>query len=312
MNEIPHYTDKFIDTLLGVRRTLPSTTLDRFLSLVQSAQRWHIGPAALPLVWNTDLSPELVSNIRLPFSRMSIEYNFDYARLGYDVDVRPGRFAARKRIIVLEESSEGIELFSVYYVDEKFAALDPDASVGWTVSLGKLTIPWEAMKDPSVWILEKEQKYVFSNSATSTARPYVSPSLPSYAAQVRRMSQKQIDMLLRVATTELFDEVRVFLGLMCILSCDNAPVERIAPPAKLNKKRARHGKAALPEYRTLHITDHTTREKRGVVGTHASPVTHWRRGHIRNQPTAKGIVQKWIKPTIVGTGTPINREVVLT
>jgi hypothetical protein len=98
---------------------------------------------------------------------------------------------------------------------------------------------------------------------------------------------------------DLADEIKVMYGLFAILSCSNAPEVAVEPSAKLNKKRVKSGKLAIPTYRTLHISDHRTTGNAGGTGSHTPKRTHWRRGHIRNQKTAKGHIRKWIKPTII-------------
>jgi hypothetical protein len=106
----------------------------------------------------------------------------------------------------------------------------------------------------------------------------------------------------------------VLLRLVRVLECDNAPVREIPEPAKLNKKREARGKLKIPRYRTLHISDHRTRKTPVSLdkGTHASPRTHWRRGHIRHMTVKGQEVKRWIKPTIVGGGTAPAPDIKLT
>ena len=105
--------------------------------------------------------------------------------------------------------------------------------------------------------------------------------------------------------------VGVIQRLIIILDCDNAPVVTIEAPAKLNKKRAAQNKSLIPRYRTLHISDHRrmAHPDTHIPGTHASPRTHWRRGHIRRMMVKGNPITRWIKPTIVGGGTPANPKV---
>lgn len=86
------------------------------------------------------------------------------------------------------------------------------------------------------------------------------------------------------------------MQFLCALECKNVRVESAAPDAKLNAARARKGKLPLVSYKvlTLDSTPKRIADSRGG-GTHASPRTHLRRGHIRR--LAAGNV--WVNSTVV-------------
>lgn len=64
---------------------------------------------------------------------------------------------------------------------------------------------------------------------------------------------------------------------------------RVEPaPVKLNKHRARKGKSPIPERHFITIRPGAVHRAKGDGhGTHASPRTHWRRGHVRRLATGK-------------------------
>lgn len=68
-------------------------------------------------------------------------------------------------------------------------------------------------------------------------------------------------------------------------------------PAKLNAKRERNGKAPLP--RVTHVDTRAyidARERASLGGTHASPVPHLRRGHVRRLRSGR---ETWIRDMLV-------------
>lgn len=88
-------------------------------------------------------------------------------------------------------------------------------------------------------------------------------------------------------------------GTQCFLSalhCSNVRRQEHAPDAKLQKARAKRGKAPLFSYWTLQLDGKTERgEDRG--GTHASPRVHLRRGHPRQYVPGKWT---WVQAHAVG------------
>lgn len=80
----------------------------------------------------------------------------------------------------------------------------------------------------------------------------------------------------------------VAFGLQ-LLNTENVPVEKVEPPPKLQKARARSGKPQLAPYFLVHSEEYVTvlRERgrddgtNSPKGTHASPIMHIRRNHKR-------------------------------
>jgi hypothetical protein len=91
------------------------------------------------------------------------------------------------------------------------------------------------------------------------------------------------------------------LALLGALSCTNVRAEtyHVAPPAKINERRAREGKPPLFETKTLtiHVNPRTPNAHQSFGGGHASPRQHLRRGHIRRLETGKNV---WVQPHVVG------------
>lgn len=287
--------------------------------MMERAVHWSISDTAFPLVWNTDIIDTDYEGCRPPYPCMAIEYNFNYAvvagsqELGEQWQSRLLE-PALKRIIFLMDlpEHEKIAILSAYqptWTPEELSEIQQGggfAMPDWNVAPLSVVLSYEAMDDQSLWLTRGPDG---AHELKFGAHAEVKPSLPMYDEAVDTKNTDQFKALVR----DMADELRVTLGLLGILSCSNAPIERVPAPAKLNKKREKSGRPTIPQYRTLHVSDHTTRGGK-PVGTHASPRAHWRRGHIRNQKTARGYIRKWIKPTIVNPdgGTPSKPEVVLT
>ena len=72
------------------------------------------------------------------------------------------------------------------------------------------------------------------------------------------------------------------------------PITHVAAPAKLNAARAKKGRHQIPAHNVVHTKDYVSAfQSRAYVkasargGHHASPVAHWRRGHMRHLSNGK-------------------------
>jgi hypothetical protein len=102
------------------------------------------------------------------------------------------------------------------------------------------------------------------------------------------------------AASNILDPVLAILGA---LSTEGVEVEKVEPSRALNKARARIGKAPIPGHHRALVDGYVTallnrgaRRSEPGGGTHASPVGHVRRGHVRKLANGKRI---WIKDMLV-------------
>lgn len=101
---------------------------------------------------------------------------------------------------------------------------------------------------------------------------------------------------------DLGNEIGWIYQLVTALSCSNVTVDKIEPSRLLQKQRASNkNKAPLftEHVLTLDGTELKAYNPQGMGGTHASPRTHLRRGHIRNLADGR---QVWVNDTIVNPG----------
>lgn len=78
--------------------------------------------------------------------------------------------------------------------------------------------------------------------------------------------------------------IRELISCIALLTSKGIEREAIAPSEAVNRKRATAGRAPLPSYTIVRLTSY---RKANGIGTHASPVPHMRRGHVRTLPTGK-------------------------
>lgn len=87
------------------------------------------------------------------------------------------------------------------------------------------------------------------------------------------------------------------VGLSMMLQTRNIKIRTEVPSPKLNKKRVESGKTPLPTVTHVNASHYFEAMKNTAQkGTHASPVPHLRRGHVRHYENGHTI---WIKDTIV-------------
>jgi hypothetical protein len=93
----------------------------------------------------------------------------------------------------------------------------------------------------------------------------------------------------------------VFQMLTLLLNTKNLPMRREEPSRKLQDKRAKKNKPPLPIITYIDYRDYK-RALKNIGRTHASPVPHLRRGHIRRIPPTRWHPEGkevWIKDCLV-------------
>lgn len=153
----------------------------------------------------------------------------------------------------------------------------------------------------------------FSPLRTEGRASYDVQGRPSYLR--RAMAQEHgtpFGDVLRMAGANCLDPVLAVIGMM---ATDGVQVETIAPSAKLSKARKRSGKPPIPSFQRVHSAPYVTailargqrREGEARGGSHASPVGHIRRGHVRHLATGK---TTWVRDCLVNVNkdSPVMRS----
>lgn len=100
---------------------------------------------------------------------------------------------------------------------------------------------------------------------------------------------------LDVFVNDVGGEITTVIEFLAILHCTNVSVETKKPSKEVNKKRRAQGKKPLLAYKVLTIPG-MTGEHHHRGGTHNSPRTHLRRGHIRRLSSGKRV---WVNACLV-------------
>ena len=101
--------------------------------------------------------------------------------------------------------------------------------------------------------------------------------------------------------------------LAVLLQCQNISIVHVEAPKKINEKRKRKGKRQLPDGYVIGVSRDVTQKKfdqdedeTNPKDSHASPRTHFRRGHIRRLQSGATI---WVASTIVNPGgSPLDSK----
>lgn len=264
-------------------------------SVLTNRSCWYLTPLVIELIERTEITNESLHEIFPPYDRMALEFDMR-------VETKTDRKDIALSICACVDSLNDIEYGEYFGV----VIFIKTRGSRWSRLPYEFTIPHSSLAYADNWLSSPDGDLFMFATSPQQDRPYV--SVFDDVTDFHNMDNELRMSFLIVGEKCLL----ALLGLMTILRCDNAPTEVIPAPKFLNRKRAKKKKPLIPEYRTLHVTDHTARNSHPATGTYASPRTHWRRGHIRNQPTAKGIVRRWIKPTIIGGGIPSIPEIVVT
>ena len=105
---------------------------------------------------------------------------------------------------------------------------------------------------------------------------------------------------MRLLANDVLEEARMVTELCLALSCSNVTTQVDTPSRLGQSERRRARKAPLFDYHLLMIDGRRQSEDAPGGGTHASPRTHLRRGHLRRLPHREERI--WINDTIVNPG----------
>jgi len=285
---------------------------------------WTFDKTATDLINNTEVTSATVKSIRLPFDAMFIDCPDPDPE--DDLTLAPVDFGLLVNEIVIDDDADpgtGTNGEAVFVIDEPNAfqiiAMFP-GNGGVGVLQYCIVLPYADLDRIDEWHTKEKGKYGINWAYDSTEiGPSVRELTPGY---IFDNEEHLSDMQAIMGSLLLF-----LIKSMVILSCINADIKELPTPKYANRKRKKQKLYEHPMYRTLHlkgVKSNNTRgglEPKGLEPTKASPRVHWTRGHIKNVPTKKGYIRKWIKPYISGgkgkgpdghnEPTPLLPEVVL-
>lgn len=245
-----------------------------------------------------------VDLMSLPYPIMTIEYEAN------EEDVEDTNTRSSKRIAVAFDSKEmisylpvlqrksyqnGMVVFPISYID----------MIGkWCPCWGGVFLKYhsELIKVP-----DEQRGSPFRKSKTGLGMEF--GIVPLGEIGLETLEKNSGDALNDVVSVDIGGEQIAVVQLCSALNCENVSVSDARDPdqlIKINKKRLKSKKAPLFQYKILNIKvgETSSKNKKDIVGHHASPRSHLRRGHPRRLPSGKTI---WIQNTVVGTTGNINK-----
>lgn len=265
--------------------------------LIESAHKFAL-PAGGELFQSTE--EWMVDQLRPPFDRVAFEFEDEKGRKPplrhSSIDGGTGLGFPRYWIVCAEWKDGMAQLFSVF-------STDAGGRTAWTLSPG-----WLLFLSPS-FVAEPDDAAV----AGSLGRYNMWASEDEYLEGWPSVAWMLQDMVRRGLATDWLDaigvlgtkETRVAAQTCAALACTNVTTDVIRPN---REARAARPASTLFDYHVLMIrpgAEHATSEDHG--GTHASPRTHLRRGHIRRLAWGPRI---WVNscvvnPSAIGT---VNKD----
>lgn len=123
-----------------------------------------------------------------------------------------------------------------------------------------------------------------------SSKPIVISSYQTYAVPPSKDHRDNFDIYVTG------DAAACIIGCVA-LSASCFVTTEVIIPTRLQQARSRAGKTALYNFKTINLTT-TTIVRRPEIGTHASPMLHWRRGHYRRLTSSGRLVP--VAPCLVG------------
>jgi hypothetical protein len=207
--------------------------------------------------------------LRPPFPVTLIEYSEGGGPM------RPGETPSTKRLVMAVDEGDGVVLFPAYYSDTYDVWHPP--ILYWRFKYNReFSLSRTKPKDfADSDIMQYGEGW--SNALASTKIPL---SLEEYATiELRNINQ----------------ELSVYMDFCLAMSQYETEITDQKPDEKLQKLRRIRSKKPLFTYKIITITG-KKKESQPRGGTHASPVTHLRRGHWRHYKSGK---RSWVEAALI-------------
>tara|TARA_E500000305_G_scaffold49057_1_gene38307 strand:- start:89 stop:1072 length:984 start_codon:yes stop_codon:yes gene_type:complete len=267
---------------------------------------WHVNKNTSDLIIKTDMDSDALSGCRLPFPAMAIEWEQDFSGSTCDMKnekkilyVVDAEHAQQPMYTNFLKNGEGLDFRRSNTEGFYFQVITKiDVVPRWMHWPVAFFVPYKAFENIGAHIdTAKNEVTVFMGGDSyrdgTEEKKHIERVLPYlYGCDIK---QEEIDVL----TNELGKDFQLFTKFIAALSCSAVETEEVDPNKTLSRLRRSRLKYSLNKYRTIIIDAPSRRSSSENDGDGADISPHWRRGHIRRQPTKEGIKNVWIRPTIV-------------
>ncbi|HGO6074591.1 TPA: hypothetical protein ACK3Q6_004442 [Burkholderia cepacia] len=313
LNYCAHAIDHFRELIPNILPTMPGMRAGyKAVTELLSASVKYLLPNCAQLIEISEVRQVHIDSVRLPYPVVALEIPWILPD-GEGGD--KGALRAPKRIALcvhldadiaallpdtaryLDEEGGGVCVIPVYWVQEQN---------DWKIGVCGAFLPYS--NDISAYVPDEadEQTRLVNEPLREAGLTHkkmrqfgvgpflVLPELFEHHAN-KLGSEKEAVAL---ALADVRDEILALIQTGCVVNCANITTPIISSAAKLNRKREQAGRTPFFEYRVLAVAPPRQHgDSRG--GTHASPKTHLRTGHIRRLENKT----VWVSSTIVNAGS---------
>ena len=265
---------------------------------------------------DTDYKPSMFELQRLPFPLCALEFSADEALYAPETGLH---FSGKRIALCFDPHSIAPELQALYFEAAEIQSADelperchciisvydaPEHGI-WSPSMGAVCIDLERdapvpagggfdFKSPGAERASALLRSASNSKPSQHGLPVTYIPFPERA----RMAGISMQDAIQTVYLDTVDEIRAAWQFMAAANCSNVRETTLRAPAALNAKRAKKGKIPFFDYHILDLDPGTSgaRKSHGEPGSHASPRTHLRRGHIRRINPERSV---WINATLV-------------
>ena len=267
---IGYYSDEMCDDLAKFMQMNPKSV--PYFGKIRKQLQSHAVHFQLPhggyILPDTSDSITIDTNIlRPPYPVTVIEYPEGGGELRY------GEEPSTKRLVLAVDEGDSVVLFPAFYNDNRDV---------WT---------------PAVlyWRIRYERSFSLSRTIP---RDFQDSDVLTYGEGWAGAVSSQIDLETYAAMEirNINQELSVYMDFCMAMAEYETEIVDQKPDERQRKMRRMRGKKPLFTYKIITITGKRKVSKESKGGTHASPVTHLRRGHWRHYKSGK---RAWVEAMVV-------------
>ncbi|KVP39953.1 hypothetical protein [Burkholderia ubonensis] len=321
-NQIPHYCTHAIDSFAELAEIMPQklaipADFELFLCDMMRASVKFLLPDNGYLFAEHDFRPAMFDLLRLPYPACALEFTATpelyAAHSGLAYSAKRIALCFDPRQLPPEQLARLSRLCGKPFLDsvpERCLAVMAvyESSGIWNAAVGVVLIDLDEDKPmPLKGEVPEELRVIaervgerLQSKKTAHGLPATFIAFPARSRIVGQTAEQATEALY----IDTIDEVRTAYEFLAAINCSNVGTQDVPAPKLLNDRRKKKGRALFYPYKVLDLSPSTAPGERGEGGgTHASPRTHLRRGHIRQLGERSGYTVLWINATVVNAKT---------